>query len=648
MRWNGLTFKKHPVTGEDVPDETAQVPRERYLNPRPAAWPEADFVVGNPPFIGNKRMRIALGDGYVEALRSVWHDVPDTADFVMYWWEHAAQSIREGKLRRFGLITTNSLRQTFNRQIIERHLAAQPPLHLAFAIPDHPWVDGADGAAVRVAMTVGGAGDNPGRLFTVASETTGSEEDATTVSLSERIGTIHADLTVGADVSAAPSLRSNQGIAFTGMYPLGQGFILLPEEVPLAVGTDADRKQVLKPFVIARDLTQSSRRAHVIDFFPRSMDDARIGFPCLFQWVLDRVKPERDHNNRESRRLNWWLFGEPVASLRQAISSPVKRYIAVPRTAKWFSFQFVPADTIPDTSVVAIATDDAFVLGVLSTTIHLYWAWASGGTLEDRPRYQHKQTFNPFPFPAATPAQQARIRALAEELDTHRKRQQVAHPELTLTGMYNVLEKLRSGEVLSAKDKAIHTAGLVSVLKTLHDELDRTVLDAYGWSDLVSLLAAAQGDAPPTVAGQPDRDTARRCLTDTLLERLVALNTQRAAEEARGQVRWLRPEFQNPGATQARITDAEVNQDAAATTITFAKSEKLLWPASLPEQVAMVARILAESPPLTEAALASHFTGRGPWKKRLPQILETLIAFGRARRLAVSTSDRETRYTTTI
>ena len=116
-RWDGRTMKPHPVTGEPVPDETARVPLERYVNPRPAEWPEADFVVGNPPFIGTKRMKQALGDGYVEALRKTWRQVPESADFVMYWWEKAAELARAGKLTRFGFITTNSLRQAFNRKV---------------------------------------------------------------------------------------------------------------------------------------------------------------------------------------------------------------------------------------------------------------------------------------------------------------------------------------------------------------------------------------------------------------------------------------------------------------------------------------------------------------------------------------------------
>ena len=125
-RWDGRTTKTHPVTGEPVPDETARVPAYRYINPRPAEWPEADFIVGNPPFIGTARMREALGDGYAEAIRRVYPHVPDSADYVMFWWDKAAELVRTGRARRFGLITTNSLRQTFNRRVVERHLVGAP------------------------------------------------------------------------------------------------------------------------------------------------------------------------------------------------------------------------------------------------------------------------------------------------------------------------------------------------------------------------------------------------------------------------------------------------------------------------------------------------------------------------------------------
>ncbi|HEX9923106.1 MAG TPA: DNA methyltransferase, partial [Anaerolineae bacterium] len=147
-RWDGRTTKLHPVTGEAVPDETARVPAYQYLNPRPADWPEADFVVGNPPFIGTARMREALGDGYTEALRKTYQNVPDSADYVMFWWDRAAELTRAGEIDRFGFISTNSLRQTFNRRVLRHHISAKKPVSLRFAIPDHPWVDSADGAAV--------------------------------------------------------------------------------------------------------------------------------------------------------------------------------------------------------------------------------------------------------------------------------------------------------------------------------------------------------------------------------------------------------------------------------------------------------------------------------------------------------------------
>jgi hypothetical protein len=163
-RWDGITYKKSPVTGEDIPDETAQVPVYRYVNPRKAEWPEVHFIVGNPPFIGNWRMRQALGEGYAEALRKTHKDVPQSADYVMYWWNQAAVKARGQKLRRFGLITTNSITQTFNRKVLQEHLSASNPLSIIYAIPDHSWIDSADGAAVRISITVAEQGDRPGIL----------------------------------------------------------------------------------------------------------------------------------------------------------------------------------------------------------------------------------------------------------------------------------------------------------------------------------------------------------------------------------------------------------------------------------------------------------------------------------------------------
>ena len=202
------------------------------------------------------------------------------------------------------------------------------------------------------------------------------------------------------------------------------------------------------------------------------------------------------------------------------------RYIATVETAKHRVFQFLDATIAPDDKLICIASDDAYPLGVLSSAPCMSaWSLATGSTLGRSAASTSKPAcFETFPFPVATPEQQAHIRDLAEQLDAHRKRQQAQHATLTLTGMYNVLAKIRAGETLNDKDKTIHEQGLVSVLQTLHDELDAAVLAAYGWSDL------------------------KVTDSETLLERLVALNAERAREEATGQIRWLRPAYQSPQA----------------------------------------------------------------------------------------------------
>jgi hypothetical protein len=321
--------------------------------------------------------------------------------------------------------------------------------------------------------------------------------------------------------------------------------------------------------------------------------------------------------------------------LRAAISG-LARFVVTVETAKHRVFQFLPAATHPEHVLIAIGSDDALTLGVLSSQTHSTWALAAGGTLEDRPRYNKTRCFETFPFPSddtgLTPALADRIRHLAEQIDAHRKARQAAHEEVTLTGLYNVLAKLRAEESLTPKEKTLHEHGLVAVLRSLHDELDAAVLAAYGWSDLAPALA----DDRPAAA------EARAAAVETLLERLVALNARRAAEEAAGTVRWLRPEFQARARTgeQATIaiepegTPEEPEELPAATAVAPppVPAAKRPWPTGLPEQIKAVAEVLATTGrPLALADLEGRFTARGRWRDRLPTILDTLVALGRAR-----------------
>ncbi len=596
LRWDGKSTKPHPVTGKEVPDEAKRVLVERYVNPRKAEWPAADYIVGNPPFVGNKRMRQALGDGYVEALRSAYTDVPDTSDFVMFWWDIAARLTRAGKVQRFGFITTNSITQVFDRKVVAAHLDGAPPLSLVFAIPDHPWVKNADGAAVRIAMTVGEPGPSIGRLATVAGERSGA--DAVDVTFAVQVGRLNPDLTVGAAVTRAKPLRACSELCWQGMKLVGPrdgpGFLLTEEE---RLGIPRAEREFVKPFLSNKDFVQRSRAAFVIDLFGLEEGKAREHYPALYQRAVNFIKPHRDHVARKNHRENWWIFGEPRPGMRQALRG-LARYIVTPEVAKHRPFAFVEGATVPDGSLYAIASDDAFVLGVLSSRAHVTWALAAGGTLEDRPRYQNGPCFDPFPFPDASAPQRAAIRKLAEDLDAHRKRQQAAHPELTITGMYNVLAKLREGEALSDKEKAIHEAGLVSVLRQIHDDLDAAVFAAYGWP-------ADLGD-------------------EEILDRLVALNHERADEEAKGTVRWLRPELQAKG----RRAQAEQREMLALPTAKSAEGGRATWPKALPERIAAVRATLHAGRGQTVEAVAAGFT-RAP-RKDVELALDSLAALGLA------------------
>lgn len=626
-RWDGITTKTSLITGEQVPDESAQVEQYIYRNPRKAEWPQAEYIVGNPPFIGASTMRRALGDGYVDAVRATWKEVPESADFVMHWWHIAAEAVRAGSARQFGFITTNSIKQTFNRRVVQAQLEAKNPLTLAFAIPDHPWVDAGDGAQVRIAMTVGSGNDGNGRLLQVRDENSSDQNlDEIEVNLQERTGRMFADLKIGADIGGSVPLRSNSQVSNRGLELGGAGFIVDKDEATnLGLRSQPNLQKVIRPYCNGKDLTQVSRQAFVIDCFGLEADEVREKFPTVYQRLLERVKPERDQNRAPLLREKWWLHRRLRGDLRQALAG-LDRYAATVETSKHRFFVFLPAAVAPDNMLVVIASDDASKLGILSSRIHIAWALAAGGRLGvgNDPRYNKTRCFETFPFPEATPEQQAQIRDLAERLDAHRKRQQAQHPELTLTGMYNVLEKLRASEPLTAKDKIIHEQGLVSVLRELHDELDRAVFAAYGWDDLAAQLVCKPGATTPL----PDKPEAQAEAEEELLSRLVALNAERAAEEARGHIRWLRPEYQNPSAAVApEQSEAELDDttDFESAPAAAAATGKLTWPKQMREQVAAVRQALSQSP-LPADALAAQFK-RSP-KVAVQAVLDALEELG--------------------
>ncbi len=356
-------------------------------------------------------------------------------------------------------------------------------------------------------------------------------------------------------------------------------------------------------------------------------------------------------------------------------STGLSRYIATVETAKHRAFQFLDASILPDNMLIAIARRRRIHLGILSSAIaHRNGLWQHGGHWHRTTIrvYNKSRCFDTFPFPdedtGLTPQLRERIAHLAEQIDQHRKRvlglapaspadpspptplpqgergvtatpsawtsgttpsplagegrgegAPAQPPGLTLTGLYNVLAALREGRALTAKEKTIHSQGLVGVLRELHDELDASVLAAYGL---------------PADAG-----------TDDILAHLVKLNTQRAQEEAQGRVRWLRPAFQNPQnllqkqellPQEERAPEADFDSEKSLSKQEQSKPPQQPWPAQLPDQVRAVAAVLATSPaPLQLPAIEARFKGRGPWKKGLPTLLQTLEALGRAQAVQI-------------
>jgi len=222
---------------------------------------------------------------------------------------------------------------------------------------------------------------------------------------------------------------------------------------------------------------------------------------------------------------------------------------------------------------------------------------AAGGWLGagNDPTYNHSSCFNKFPFPSPTTSQITTLRALGEELDKHRKDRQAEHPKLTLTNMYNVLEKLRSGDTIEGKDKEIYQQGLVGLLKDIHDRIDAEVAAAYGWPNDLT-----------------DED---------ILQRLVDLNAERSREEAAGKIRWLRPEYQNPDGRAAQAREqGEMDMGIKDTSV------KPAWPKTMPGQVAAVRDALADLGSATPEQLARSFK-RGRAANVAP-LLESMVIMG--------------------
>ena len=451
-------------------------------------WPEADVVIGNPPFLGGKLLRRMLNDEYVELLQRLYGErIHGEADLVCHWFDKAARLIVDKKIVRAGLVATNSIRGGRNRAVLDR-IVEDGVIFDAWA--NEPWV--VDGAAVRVSLVCFGRkdGELPVRL---------DGKDVTR---------INSDLTAGTvDLTKAQKITQNVGCAFMGDVKAGAFDIpgdLARDWLSLPANPNGrPNSDVLKPWVNGMDLTRRPAGKWIVDFgFAMDESDAAL-YEAPFAHIAEHVRPVRQQGKHEARARFWWRHVSPSPETWQKLNC-LSRYIATPRVAKHRLFVWLNARVCPDSAVIAIARDDDTTFGVLHSRFHEAWSLRLGTSLEDRPRYTPTTTFETFPFPeglspdipAADYADDPHAIAIAE---ASRRLVELRDRWLNPPEWVEWVEEPVLGypkrsvprdEAVAAELKKRTLTNLYNAqpqwLKDAHQALDAAVAEAYGWEADIS------------------------------------------------------------------------------------------------------------------------------------------------------------------
>lgn len=462
-----------------------------------AAWPQADVVVGNPPFIGDKRMRRELGEEYAVKLRKTFADrVPASADLVCYWFEKARAQMEMGHLNAAGLVSTNSIRGGANRRVLER-IVESTRIFLAWS--DEPWVN--EGAAVRVSMV--GFGDRKGAVLD-----------------NVEVPAIHASLTADIDITNAARIPANFNVSFQGVTPRAEVKKKRRLELGLPCASfnldgDVARKflrepanvkgepmaAVVRPYLVADDITTRPLDRFIVNFGVREKLDASLfekPFAALENVRLNRAQME------DAQGYPWWQLWRPRPAMFTALNS-LQRYISIPRHAKHYLCVWTSKAVTPGDATVVVARDDETFIGILQSRIHKVWALRQGSSLGvgNDPRYTPTSCFETFPFPegltpnvpAADYAADQKAKAIAKAAQELIKlRDHWLNPP-EWTDWVTTPEEQAAGFPKRPVAKPNHEADLrqrtltnlynasPAWLALVHEALDKAVAAAYGWND---------------------------------------------------------------------------------------------------------------------------------------------------------------------
>ena len=468
-----VAIDKLDLTEKELPLDTLDnniVCQDALFTP----WVKANAIIGNPPFLGGKHMRLNLGDEYVEKVFKQFPNVKDV-DFCSYWFRLAQNNINE--TGRVGLVGTNSISQGKSRKATLDYVSDNNG-HIHEAISTQPW---SGEAKVHVSI-VNWSYEQPNQYFL---------DD-------EKVSFINSSLQPHIDVSGAKTLQANSNTCFQGVSPVGKNFIVTEQQVKEWIAKDRKNKEVLKLFSMGSNLAKNSHGQPdrwIIDFDNMLLEEAN-NYKLPFEHIKTYVKPERDKNRSKLRRLNWWKHGVNALKMRKAIA-PLSYYFTVPRVSKWAVFIPAPSNWLCGDLNVVVTSDDYYILGILNSNIHRLWVQAQSSTLKGDTRYTNTTCFETFPFPqpprkgeptfAPTDNVTQQIRNKTIQLHEYRTHQ-MEQKQWGITQLYN---------------EYFHEPA--SKLYQLHQQLDKLVMQAYKFK-----------------------------ANDDILAKLLALNLELAAKEQQG------------------------------------------------------------------------------------------------------------------
>jgi type II restriction/modification system DNA methylase subunit YeeA len=509
LRDNGFGVPSEPILQpiETVKQMDAILDPSSFGNskglPREPAWPKADVILGNPPFLGGKKLRTELGDEYVKALFDLYADrVQHEADLVCYWFERARDMIESGKVKRAGLLATQSIRAGASRKVLER---IKQTGDIFYAQSDRPWI--LDGAAVRVSMIGFDNGSETKRLLNE------SKDDPVKDALvnARAVTHINANLTSESDVTQGKRLLENSGICFQGPVKVGAFDIETDLAQKMLKAHNPNRRsnsEVVKPWMNASDLTGQSRNIWIIDFGEMSLEEA-AQFEVPFEYVKKNVKPFRDKNNDRQRRTFWWRLGRSGSDLRNARANKA-RMIITPRVAKYRVFVWADDELVPDSRLFAFARDDDYFFGVLHSRLHEVWSLATSSRhgVGNDPTYNNSTCFETFPFPWSPGQEPSKTSEVLSDDRARRDDRSVRRSgkatQSTKTSEVSLEQAIAAAarELVQLRDNWLNPSGASEAelkkrtltnlynerptwLDNAHRKLDAAVFEAYGWpSDL--------------------------------------------------------------------------------------------------------------------------------------------------------------------